>query len=166
MESIVKKSMVSFFCRQSLIRMSQHGFCQKSSCLTNILEFMEDVTSSLNRHKYFYVVFLDFQTVFDKAPHQHLLLKLRSMGISGNLLSWIQHWLCHRKQRVVVSGCASSWQEVTSGVLQGSVLGTLLFVAFINYDIDADILCSAKKFADDPKLYSDVSSQGDSKKFQ
>ena len=87
------------------------------------------------------------------------------MGITGNLLSWIQHWLCNRKQRVVVSGCASSWQEVTSGVPQGSVLGPLLFVAFIN-DIDADILCRAKKFADDTKLYSEVSSKGDSEKFQ
>ena len=165
MESIVKKSMVSFFSSQSLIRMSQHGFCQKRSCLTNILEFMEDVTSSLNRHKYVDVVFLDFQKAFDKVPHQRLLLKLKSMGITGNLLSWIQHWLCNRKQRVVVSGCASSWQEVTSGVPQGSVLGPLLFVAFIN-DIDADILCRAKKFADDTKLYSEVSSKGDSEKFQ
>ena len=69
MESIVKKSMVSFFSSQSLIRISQHGFCQKRSCLTNILQFMEDVTSSLNRHKYVDVVFLDFQKAFDKVPH-------------------------------------------------------------------------------------------------
>ena len=88
------------------------------------------------------------------------MLKLKSMGITGNVLSWIQHWLCNMKQRVVVGGCASSWQEVTSGVPQGSVLGPLLFVAFIN-DIDADNLCRAKKFADDTKLYSEVSSKGD-----
>ena len=66
---------------------------------------------------------------------------------------------------VVVSGCASSWQEVTSGVPKGLCWVHLLFVSFIN-DIDADILCTAKKFADDTKLYSEVSSKGDSKKFQ
>ena len=93
-------------------------------------------------------------TAFDKVPHQHLLLKLKNMGISGNLLSWVQDWLCNRKQRVVVRGCAYSWQEVTSGVPQGSVLGPLMFVTFINV-LDPDILCRAKKFADDTKLNSD-----------
>ena len=62
--------------------MSQHGFYQKRSCLTNILEFMEDVTSSLNRHKYVDVVFLDFQKAFDKVPHQRILLKLKSIWVS------------------------------------------------------------------------------------
>ncbi|PIK33341.1 putative RNA-directed DNA polymerase from mobile element jockey-like [Apostichopus japonicus] len=87
------------------------------------------------------------------------------MGVIGNLLSWIGNWLGNREQRVVINGCASSWQNVTSGVPQGSVLGPLLFVAYIN-DIDGDILCTAKKFADDTKLYSEVSSKSDSEKFQ
>ncbi|PIK43459.1 putative RNA-directed DNA polymerase from mobile element jockey-like [Apostichopus japonicus] len=135
------------------------------SCLTNILEFMEDVTSSLNRQKSVDVVFLDFQKAFDKVPHQRPLLRLKEHGVNGNLLSWIGNWLGDREQRVVIKGCASSWQNVTSGVPQGSVLGPLLFVAYIN-DIDGDILCTAKKFADDTKLYSEVSSKSDSEKFQ
>ncbi|PIK39484.1 putative RNA-directed DNA polymerase from mobile element jockey-like [Apostichopus japonicus] len=126
---------------------------------------MEDVTSSLNRQRSVDVVFLDFQKAFDKVPHQRLLLRLKSMGVIGNLLSWIGNWLGNREQRVVINGCASSWQNVTSGVPQGSVLGPLLFVAYIN-DIDGDILCTAKKFADDTKLYSEVSSKSDSEKFQ
>ena len=143
----------------------------------NILEFMEDVTSSLNKHKYVDVVFLDFQKAFDKVPHQHLLLKLKQggvieitppwlkcMGISGYCLGSSIGFVTLGNRGMVVSGCASSWQEVTSGVPQlGSVLGPLLFVAFIN-DIDADILCRAKKVADDTNLYSEVSSKGE--KFQ
>ncbi|PIK59167.1 putative RNA-directed DNA polymerase from mobile element jockey-like [Apostichopus japonicus] len=126
---------------------------------------MEDVTRSLNRQKSVDVVFLDFQKAFDKVPHQRLLLRLKSMDVNGNLLSWIENWLGNRKQRVVIKGCASSWQDVTSGVPQGSVLGTLLCVAYVN-DIDGDILCTAKKFADDTKLYSEVSSKSDTEKFQ
>ncbi|PIK44947.1 putative RNA-directed DNA polymerase from mobile element jockey-like [Apostichopus japonicus] len=121
---------------------------------------MEDVASSLNKQKSVDVVFLDFQKAFDKVPHQRLLLRLKSMGDNGNLLSWIENWLGNRKQRVVIKDCASSWQDVTSGVPQGSVLGPLLFVAYIN-DIDGDIL-----FADDTKLYSEVTSKSDSEKFQ
>ncbi|PIK44216.1 putative RNA-directed DNA polymerase from mobile element jockey-like [Apostichopus japonicus] len=157
--------MVCHFSSQSLIRESQHGFVKKGLVSLNILEFMEDVTSSLNRQKSVDVVLLDFQKVFDKAPHQRRLLRLKSMGVNGNLLSWVGNWLGNTEQRVVIKGCASSWQDVTSGVPQGSVLGPLLFVAYIN-DIDADILCTAKKFADDTKLYSEVSSKSDSEKSQ
>ena len=169
MESIVKRAIVKHFDTYKLIRKTQHGFCQKRSCLTNILEFLEDVTSSMDRQKAVDVIFLDFQKAFDKVPHQHLLFKLCSLGINGNLLAWIQKWLCDlfccRKQRVVVKGCASSWQNVTSGVPQGSVLGPLLFVAYIN-DLDANILSRVKKFADDTKLYAEISSHDSAVLFQ
>ena len=82
-------------------------------------------------------------------------LNWRKIGIRGKLLSWIREWLKDRKQRVVVNGKASEWIEVVSGVPQGSVLGPLLFIIFIN-DIDIGIKNSILKFADDTKVFGKV----------
>ena len=124
----------------------------KGSCHTNILEFLEDVASSMDRQKAVDVIFLDFQKA--AVPHQHLLFKLCGLGINGNLLAWIQQWLCERKQRVV-GLCFILAECYYSGVPQGSVLGPLLFVAYIN-DIDANILSRVKKFADDTNYMLNV----------
>ena len=102
MESIIKDTMVEFLDRHSLIKDSQHGFRKSRSCLTNLLEFLEDVTSSVDDGNAVDVVFLDFQKAFDKVPHKRLLLKLEDLGVRGSLLySWIRGWLSERRQRVV-----------------------------------------------------------------
>ena len=106
------------------------------------------------------VIYLDFQKAFDKVPHERLLSKLKAIGINGNLLRWIRQWLTGRKQRVVINGVMSDWQEVLSGIPQGSILGPLLFIIFIN-DIDQDITSKILKFADDTKLLGGVKSQED-----
>ncbi len=100
------------------------------------------------------VIFLDFQKAFDKGSHKCLLLN--GLGIDGQLLDWLRDG----KQRVVVSGCTSAWADVSSGVPQGSVLGPLLFLAYIN-DMDNSVQSSVKKFADDTKLYCEVSTEED-----
>ena len=78
------------------------------------------------------VIYIDFQKAFDKVPHQRLLIKLKSHGMGVNIVTWIQNWLTDRKQRVSVEGETSAWTAVHSGVPQGSVLGLLLFLIYIN----------------------------------
>ena len=100
-----------------------------------------------------------------RVPHQRLLLKIESMGIKGKLLTWLSAWLSNRQQRVVLNGGMSDWVNVRSGVPQGSVLGPLLFVIFIN-NIDVDIISKIFKFADDCKVINKATSVVDTSAIQ
>ena len=99
------------------------------------------------------VIYLDFSKAFDTVPHQRLLSKLKAYGIQNNMLSWIESFLSERKQRVRVNAAYSDYAPVTSGIFQGSILGPLLFIIFIN-DLPNDTSCPCKIFADDTKLYN------------
>ena len=97
------------------------------------------------------VLYLDFAKAFDKVPHKRLIQKLKCIKIHPKTVAWIQAWLENRKQRVIVNGTASEWTDVLSSVVQGSVLGPILFIIFIN-DIDSctsDFEAFISKFADD-----------------
>ena len=95
-------------------------------------------------------VFLDFRKAFDCVPHKRLLMKIEKLGISGNLLKWIKDFLTDRQQRVLINGISSEWSEVSSGVPQGSVLGPLLFILYVN-DLPSEVSSFCKLFADDAK---------------
>jgi hypothetical protein len=106
------------------------------------------------------VIYLDFRKAFDTVPHQRLISKLKAYGIKGKLLGWISDFLSGRSQRVVVNGSLSSWASIFSGIPQGSVLGPILFVIFIN-DLPDVVNSSIKIFADDTKLFRALSSSED-----
>ena len=88
----------------------------------------------------------------NKVPHQRLLLKLKAHGIGNDVINWIEKWLTHRRQRVIVDGEISNWKSVLSGVTQGSVLGPILFLIYIN-DLEDDISSKVLKFPDDTKVF-------------
>jgi ribonucleases P/MRP protein subunit RPP40 len=155
MESILKDEILNHINKHSLIRQSQHGFTKGRSCLTNLLEFLETVTYNLDEGKSVDIIYLDFAKAFDKVPYQRLFKKLFSHGIRGQILEWVKHWLLGRKQKVSINKAYSGWQSVESGVPQGSVLGPLLFLIYIN-DLDVNIMSKLSKFADDTKLFNSV----------
>jgi len=154
-EMIVRDAIVDHLESNRLIIATQHGFRRGGSCLSNLLQFLDTVTKMLDNHDCVDVIYLDFAKAFDKVPHLRLLEKIDKHGICGKVWSWINEWLNGRRQRVCIDGYCSAWEPVTSGVPQGSVLGPLLFLIFIN-DIDTSLLCSILKFADDTKLFGTV----------
>lgn len=156
-ESIVKDSLVKHLDKYSLIRNSQHGFTSGKSCLSNLLDFFEEITKILDDGETVDLIYLDFAKAFDKVPHCRLFKKLEAHGVGGNVLNWIKMWLSNRRQKVCIDGEASDWENVTSGVPQGSVLGPVLFVIYIN-DIDENLMSKIGKFADDTKMGKSVSS--------
>ena len=99
-----------------------------------------------------HILILDFKKAFDSVPHQRLLSKLKSYGISGNLLAWIESFLKDRNQRVLINGVNSSWTRVKSGIPQDSVLGPLLFSIFVN-DLPTTLQSDCLLFANDCKLF-------------
>ena len=105
-------------------------------------------------------LYLDLQKAFDSVSHQRLILKLERLGITGNLLRWIKNFLSERKQRVVLNGISSDWTDVISGVPQGSVLGPILFILYVN-DLPDKVKSYCKIFADDTKLYKEINNLKD-----
>ena len=102
---------------------------------------------------------------FDTVAHKRLLCKLQHLGIRGHILSWIQAFLGGRRQRVVLRNGTSKWRDITSGVPQGSILGPLLFLLFVN-DLPDVVSTTAKMFADDTKVYNEINNKADCDKLQ
>ena len=160
LEKLVKEVIVEHLKDNQILSQQQHGFRAKMSCLTQLLEYTFDLENALDKGDCVDAIYLDCQKAFDSVPHGHLLCKLRGVGIEGQVLEWIRGFLRNREQRVSIRGCHSGWRSVWSGVPQGSVLGPVLFLVYINDLLDG-LQSSGKLFADDAKIYRSIRSQSD-----
>ena len=131
------------------------------SCTTNLISFMDKIIEALDKGELVDVIFLDFAKAFDKVPLARLMEKVRAHGIRENMLRWIRNGLTDQQQQVVLNGTFSEWMAVLLGVPQGSVLGPLLFLIFIN-DLEEGVATDPVfKFADDTKVATIIREEKD-----
>jgi hypothetical protein len=154
MERSVRVSMLHFLQENNLLLQDQFGFLPGRSTVLQLLSALDDWTTYVDDGIPVDVILVDFAKAFESVSHPKLLAKLRHYGFRDILLDWLTDFLTGRHQRVRLDGCYSETVPVLSGVPQGSVLGPLLFVIYIN-DLGSDPkFGEIKKFADDVKLYS------------
>ena len=144
---------------------NQHGFRKKRSCETQLLETVNDLTGALDAGYEADILFLDFSKAFDRVSHNCLLYKLLHYGINGPVHNWIINFLSDRCQQVILDNCYSNPCKVSSGVPQGSVLGPLLFLLYIN-DLPTNISSTIRLYADDTIIYRIIHSADDIQKLQ
>ena len=149
--------MFNYFIQNKLFTECQSGFIPGDSCVAQLLSVMHEIYKSFdcNLPQDIRGTFLDISKAFDKVWHKGLIFKLKSYGVDGSLLKLMKSYLTGRQQRVVLNGQNSSWKNILTGVSQGSVLGPLLFLIYIN-DLPNGIESICKIFADDTSLFSEV----------
>ena len=146
------KYLFNFFRENNTITTLQSGFIPGDSTINQLVDIYNTFCKALDEGKEVRAIFCDISKAFDRVWHKGLLFKLRAAGISCSFLNWFADYLNDRKQKVVLPGASSSWTSVGAGVPQGSILGPLLFLLYIN-DIVEDINSSIRLFADDTSLY-------------
>lgn len=162
LERVIRFKLVNYFESNNFFNSNQHGFRKNHSCLSQLLSHFNNIQSSLLNSNTVDTIYVDYSKAFDKVDHFLLIKKLELYGITGKYLQWIQSFLTGRKQFVFINNVSSDFVEVTSGVPQGSVLGPLFFIVFIN-DLPNHIKNSTVlTFADDTKIVFPINSENDS----
>jgi hypothetical protein len=165
MEHILASNIMQHLESKSILHQNQHGFRARRSCETQLVELVEDLHQTMQKGKQTDIIVMDFSKAFDKVSHTRLLLKLQQYGIGGQTLRWVGNFLSNRSQRVVVDGVGSCESTVTSGVPQGSVLGPILFLIYIN-DLPECVKSNVRLFADDTILYRQMNTPQDAQTLQ
>lgn len=153
MERLICMHIYDYLDEHSILSDHQFGFRSGRSTVDQLLLVYEEVHQSVDNGKSFDVILFDYSKAFDVVNHDILLTKLHLIGINGQILDWISSFLTGRSLQVSVMGQKSSPRLVLSGVPQGSVLGPLLFLVYINH-IASQLSCKYKIFADDLKIYA------------
>ena len=166
MEHIIASTMMTHFQANNILYDLQHGFSHGKSCETQLISLTDDLAVNRNNGIQTDLVFMDFAKAFDKVPHRRLLHKLQYYGVRGNTLVWIQNFLLGRSQTVVLDGERSDPMPVTSGVPQGTVLGPILFLAYINDLPEHAANAKVRLFADDCILQMPIHDSSDCNKLQ
>lgn len=167
LEHIITSHIMTHLDRHNILNDSQHGFRKRRGCDTQLIITTSDLAASLENKKQVDAVLLDFSKAFDRVPHTRLLKKLKHYGVTGRIHDWIKIFLTTRKQRVILDGKLSSTAEVTSSVPQGTVLGPLCFLIYIN-DMPNCVSTGTKTrlFADDAFVYREINDDSDHEAFQ
>jgi hypothetical protein len=155
LERLVFKRIYNFFLDNNFLSPFQSGFIPGDSPVNQLTFIYNSFCKAIDEGKEIRAIFFDISKAFDRVWHKGLLAKLKSAGITGNLLSWFSSYLTNRRQRVILPGISSNWSNINAGVPQGSILGPLLFLVYIN-DIVSEIHCNIRLFADDTSLYLTV----------
>lgn len=162
LEKIVRENMVKHMKMHNLFNEKQYGFISGRSTVLQLLAVIDDWTDTLDNGGSIDVAYCDYMKAFDKVSHRRLIHKLSIYGFGETYIKWITNFLSERKQKVIVNGHESTWKDVTSGIPQGSVLGPMLFVIFIN-DITENLKNDSQVYlyADDTKIYREIASSRD-----
>ena len=161
MEKLIRNHIILHMKENHLFTSKQYGFISGRSTSLQLLEVLDKWTEALDRGESIDCVYMDYQKAFDTVPHNRLISKLRAYKISEQMINWIQSFLTNRIQKVVVNGEELDWKSVTSGIPQGSVLGPLMFVIFIN-DLPDIVNSDIYLFADDTKVFKNIQNMMDS----
>ena len=159
MERVIAQQMYSYFNTNRILHKAQHGFVKGHSTCTNLLESMNDWTLSINDKRGVTVVYIDFRRAFDSVSHRKLIeARLASYGIAGNLLDWLRNYLSGRTHQTKIGTAKSVFAKLISGVIQGSGVGPLMFLSYINelIEIMERYEVKIKLFADDAKVYAEI----------
>ena len=155
MERIIKSHIINFLIQNHIISDQQLGFVTGRSTTLQLLRALEDWTAELDSVNEVDIFYIDFQKAFDSVPHKRLLRIIEFYGIREKTRDWTTAFLSGRKQRVIVNENHSQWAVVTSGVHQGSVLGPILFLLYIN-SMSNGVTSKMFYFADDAKIYRPI----------
>ena len=154
-EKIIVYNLYTFIRDNNLLSPFQSGFRPGDSTINQLISITTEIYEAFENHDEVRALFLDISKAFDKVWHEGLLHKLKQNGITGSLHQLLGDYLSNRKQRVVLNGIESEWEDVLSGVPQGSVLGPLLFLIYID-DLTDGIFSRIRLFADDSSLFARV----------
>ena len=165
MEKLLRDVIVDHLQNEKLLSPKQYGFITGRSTVTQLLFYLDECIKTVADGGVVDSVYLDFSKAFDTVPHRRLLKKLQAYGIDGDILQWIQAFLQGRTQEVMVNGQRSKADNVISGVPQGTVLGPILFVIYINDLLDC-INSNGLMFVDDTKIFRAVSSYDEADQLQ